>query len=377
MIKVLTCTLCLTHDCTLRCNYCYAGRKYRHAMTQETAKKAIDLCMAEAQRMGRGLDLSFFGGEPLLEWELLQWCYEYLEAHKEGLIVSPRYGITTNGTLLNTERLEWLAERNFLIGISIDGSPAMHNANRCYANGRGSHDDVARAVALLDTHPTIRTKAICVVTPNNVMHLADGMEWLTAHFHREIGLNIDYWSEWTDEQFELLCEQYRRVAMQVLQSYRNGTPIRLSNIEHKILSHIHSRENKKNCAQCTIGEREIGVSVDGNFFPCSRLVGIGDEPELNFGNVNEGINRARQNWIITNRGNTTPACKLCELKARCLNTCGCTNHASSGHINQVSPFLCCSEKFFIETADELAEILYTEQNPHFIKHFYQDNENEG
>ena len=373
MIKVITCTLCLTHDCTLRCKYCYAGRKYRHAMTRETAQKAIDICLAEAKRVGRGLDLSFFGGEPLLEWELLQWCFEYLESHKEGLIVQPRYGITTNGTLLTPERLEWMAERDFLIGISIDGSPTMHNTNRCYADGQGSHEAVARAVALLDKHPTIRTKAICVVTPNNVQYLAEGVEWLTAHFHKEIGLNIDYWSNWTDEQFDTLCEQYNLVAARVLQSYREGTPIKLSNIEHKILSHIQSSESHTDCVKCTIGEREIGVSVDGNFFPCSRLVGVGDEPELNFGNVKDGINRARQEWIIANRGNTTPACKLCELRARCLNSCGCTNHAASGFINQVSPFLCCSEKLFIETADSLAEILYAEQNPHFLERFYHEH----
>ena len=370
MIKVITCTLCLTHDCTLRCQYCYAGRKYRHAMTRETAQKAIDICLAEAKRVGRGLDLSFFGGEPLLEWELLQWCYAYLESHKEGLIVQPRYGITTNGTLLTPERLDWMAERDFLIGISIDGSPTMHNTNRCYADGQGSHEAVARAVALLDKHPTVRTKAICVVTPNNVQYLAEGVEWLAAHFCKEIGLNIDYWSSWTDEQFDTLSEQYNLVAARVLQSYRAGNPIKLSNIEHKILSHIQSADSNPDCVKCTIGEREIGVSVDGNFFPCSRLVGVGDEPELNFGNVNDGINRARQEWIIANRGNVTPACKLCDMRARCLNSCGCTNHAASGYINRVSPFLCCSEKLFIETADSLAETLYAEQNPHFLKRFY-------
>lgn len=371
MIQVLTCTLCLTHDCTLRCNYCYAGRKYKHAMSKETAQKAIDICLSEAKRVEKGLDLSFFGGEPLLEWELLQWCYEYLEAHKHGLIVPPRYGITTNGTLLTQQKQDWMIERDFLIGISIDGSPAMHNANRCYADGSGSHAAVARAVELLDTHPHARTKAICVVTPNNVQYLAEGVEWLSTHFHREIGLNIDYWSNWTDAQFDILCEQYKLVAEQVLQSYRNGTPIRLSNIEHKILSHIHSENSHTHCAQCTIGEREIGVSVDGNFFPCSRLVGEGDDPELNFGNVHHGINRARQEWIIANRGNITPACKLCELRHRCINSCGCTNHAASGHINQVSPFLCCSEKLMIETADSLAETLYNENNPEFLKLFYQ------
>ena len=370
MLRVLTTTLCLTHNCTLRCKYCYAGRKYSHAMSKETARKAIDISIEEANRLGRALDLSFFGGEPLMEWELLQWCYEYLESRKAKLPAPPRYGITTNGTLLTAEKLEWMAERNFLIGISIDGSAAMHNANRCYANGQGSHADVARAVELLNEHPTIRTKAICVVTPNNVHLLAEGVQWIAEHFKKEIGLNIDYWSEWSDEQFEILSEQYQRVAELVLQSYRNGNPIHLSNIDNKIQSHIHEPKSTDNCAQCTIGEREIGVTVDGNFFPCSRLVGIGDEEQLNFGNVTDGINYARQHWIIANRGNNTPACKLCELRHRCVNSCGCTNHASTGHINQVSPFLCCSEKLAIETADNLAESLYAEQNQAFMQKFY-------
>lgn len=373
MIKVITCTLCLTHDCTLRCRYCYAGRKYRHAMSQDTARKAIDVCIAEAKALKKGMDLSFFGGEPLLEWELLQWCYDYLESRKKELIVPPRYGITTNGTLLTKERLNWMAERNFLIGISIDGSPEMHNTNRCFPDEQGSHETVAKALRLLDEHPSVRTKAICVVSPNNVHYLSEGVQWLAEHFHREIGLNIDYWSTWSDEQFDIFAAQMRQVSEMVLNSYRQGTPIRLSNFEHKITSHIHADPDNKNCVKCTIGEREIAVSVDGNFFPCSRLVGIGDEEELNFGNVADGINRAKQEWIIANRGNQTPACKLCELRARCLNSCGCTNHAASGYINQVSPFLCCSEQLTIELADTLAETLYAEQNHHFLQHFYNSN----
>ena len=370
MIRTLTCTLCLTHDCTLRCNYCYAGRKYAHAMSRETAKKAIDICADEAIRTGRGLDLSFFGGEPLLEWELLQWCYEYVQGLNRKFVVPPRFGITTNGTLLSERYLQWMEERDFLIGLSIDGNAAMHNANRCYANGKGSHNDVAKALSLLNRHLSVRAKAICVVTPNNVQHLADGVSWLAQHFSKEIGLNIDYWSEWSEEGFGILRNEYTKVADLVLHSYRSGSPIQLSNIEHKILSHIHATETTDLCVHCTIGEREIAVSADGNFFPCSRLVGIGDEPELNFGNVTEGINRARQHWIIANRGNNTPACRLCKLRNRCLNSCGCTNHAATGFINQVSPFLCCSEQLFIETADSLAGTLYQEQNPAFMQRFY-------
>ncbi len=112
MRRPLQLTLCLTHDCTLRCRYCYAGRKYAHAMSRETAERGMDI----------GLDLSFFGGEPLLEWDLLQHCCNYLKQQAADQGVRVRFGITTNGTLLTRKRLEWLAEQDFLVGLSVDGS---------------------------------------------------------------------------------------------------------------------------------------------------------------------------------------------------------------------------------------------------------------
>ncbi len=368
MLKVITCTLCLTHDCTLRCSYCYAGRKYRHAMSQATAARAIDIVCNEATRLQQGADISFFGGEPLLEWELLQWCHDYMKHQAPRLIAPPRFSVTTNGTLLTEQKLDWLTERDFLIGLSLDGSPAMHNTNRCYPNGRGSHADVAQALCLLSARPETRSQVICVVTPNNVAHLAEGVQWIAQHYSGTIGLNLDYWSEWTDKDFELLSAQYALVAELILHSYRNETPIRLRNIDDKITTYLAG--SKEDCLYCRIGEREIAVSVDGNFFPCSRLIGDGDSDELNFGNVNTGIDRARQQYIIATRGCNTPACKICTLRGRCLHTCGCTNYATSGKLNEVSPFLCCSEKLFIHTADKIAEQLYEEQNPTFLKRFY-------
>lgn len=75
-------------------------------------------------------------------------------------------------------------------------------------------------------------------------------------------------------------------------------------------SPVSCKEGKNACTRCRIGEREIAVLVDGNFFPCSRLVGEGGNPELNFGNVETGIDRAKQNYLVATRGNAAPACKL-------------------------------------------------------------------
>ena len=145
-MRPLLLTLCLTHDCTLRCRYCYAGRKYAHAMSRETAEQGILLGLAEAERTGRGLDISYFGGEPLMEWELLQHCHEFLTSQAVQRGIPVRSGITTNGTLLSEDKLDWMAQRDYLIGLSLDGSPAMHDINRCRADGAGSHAAVQAAL---------------------------------------------------------------------------------------------------------------------------------------------------------------------------------------------------------------------------------------
>ena len=138
MIDTLTLTLCLTHDCTLRCSYCYAGRKYRHAMARETAFRAIDLAVEEARQRGGALDVNFFGGEPLLEWDLLKVCDAYAREKTQGLAAPMRNSLTTNGTLLTPDKADWMQERDYLLVLSVDGHAAMHNRNRRYADGSGS-----------------------------------------------------------------------------------------------------------------------------------------------------------------------------------------------------------------------------------------------
>lgn len=367
MSRPLTLTLCLTRNCNLRCRYCYAGRKIAHSMAWETAQQAIDLGISEAKQHGSSLDLSFFGGEPLLEWELLQRCYEYLHARGGELVSPPRFGITTNTTLLTADKLAWMAERDFLVGLSVDGNAAMHNMNRRYADGSGSHAEAAAALRLIRDYPALRRKVVCVVNPANCHLLAEGVAWLHEQVESPIGLNLDFWHEWTDAEFDTLTAELEKVQQTMLAAYRAGT--RVPDVEN-IIGKIHTHLNGKGCSRCRIGEQEIAVSADGNLFPCSRLVGEADNPALTFGHVSTGIDRAKQNYLIATRGNATPACKLCGLRDRCMNGCGCTNFAASGHINQVSPFLCASERLFIRLADELAETLYAERNPAFLHRFY-------
>ena len=110
----------------------------------------MQLGLAEARRTGDALDLSFFGGEPLLEWELLRRCTEWMQAQDVSDLPGPvRFGVTTNCTLLTSDKIEWMEAHDFKVGLSVDGSPGMHNINRRFPDGSGSHDTVAHALELL------------------------------------------------------------------------------------------------------------------------------------------------------------------------------------------------------------------------------------
>lgn len=371
-MRALTCTLCLTQDCTLRCSYCYVGQKSAQRMSAATARRGIDICLHEAARTGRALDISFFGGEPLLEWDLLRNCCAYTreQERKYELPRPTRFGITTNGTLLTPGRADWLAEQDFLTGLSIDGSPAMHDLHRRRADGHGSHQQAARALALLQERPHLRSKVICVVTPANAHLLTEGVQWLAAHYSGTISLNLDYWSPWSEDELATLTARMEEVGALVLRSWRRGTPIRLANLEDKIRLHIHHDPAAPECQLCHVGEQEIAITTDGSFYPCSRLIGVSGAEKYRFGCTATGIDRARQHYLIATRGNSTPACKICTLRHRCLNSCGCTNHAATGSLNRVSPFLCAAQRLLIRTADSIAEPLFAEQNPAFLAAFY-------
>lgn len=337
-------------------------------MSREVAEAAMRLVLAEARRTGTAPDLVFFGGEPLMEWELVQHCTEWMRNQDTHDLIAPvRFSLTTNCTLLSADKIAWLAEHDFKVGLSVDGSAAMHNVNRCYPDGRGSHSDVARTLERLRGYPELRTKVICVVAPNNVQWLSDGMAWLYEHYDGTIGINFDYWHEWSDAQFDILRDQYEKTLQLVLATYRADKPLRLSNFEEKVRSYLRGSGDVP-CLHCRIGEQELAVSVDGTLFPCSRSVG--DAEKLRFGDVWHGIDRRAQQRLIAARGNRTPECASCKLRFRCINSCGCSNYASTGHTNQVSPFQCSCEKLCIHAADSVAEILYSEGNKTFREMFY-------
>lgn len=318
------------------------------------------MALDEALRLGWSIDLGFFGGEPLLEWDLLLFCDSYLRSHANGLPAPPRFTVTTNGLHLTKEKAAWLADHGYLLFLSIDGNEAMHNTNRVYPNGHGSHAEAAQALQLARTTPGLMTQAACVVTPSNVHLLGEGVQWLAEHHDGMICLNFDYWADWDDAQLETAAEQYRLCAGLMVQSFRNGAPVLIAPLMSKMYSLL--RGGYRACDDCRMGENEICISVDGAIFPCSRLVGETDNPELIIGHVSTGLNYAKQACLTARVHKTPAACLACDNRLYCIHRCGCSNYAGTGDVATPSHAACYMEKHLIETAKAMLTSLRQENN---------------
>src|SRR5687767_2815126 len=117
-------SLVLTHDCNLGCTYCYMGEKFRKAMPIETVRAALDLGFADDAEQ---VQVSFFGGEPTLAWDMLVRATAEAQERAAGAGKKLVLTVTTNGTLLDEEKVEFLVDNGFFIGFSIDGDRAAHD----------------------------------------------------------------------------------------------------------------------------------------------------------------------------------------------------------------------------------------------------------
>ena len=358
-------TIALTHNCQLRCDYCYAGKKHHKVISKKTILKAIALSFKMPMQK---LEFGLFGGEPLLEWELFVWATEQVEAEATKRNIPLIKTVTTNGLLLTPDRVDWLREHGFYVVVSLDGNKAMHNTHRRYANHEGSFDTVIKGIKQLQTRYTDgEYTVVVVITPQNIHHLNDSVAYLFEQLQiKKIHLSLNYYGEWAkeDETMEAYRDIYHRLGFYVIEQYRQGRVIDIDIFDDKIKAQI-----SKGCAVCSFGERKIAVAVSGNLYPCERLIGD-DEGDLSIGNVYEGFDQSRRNGLIAQRGNHNDECRDCPLRDRCMNSCGCTNYTLTGQINMTHGVVCFFQKLFIEVADEVASTLYEERNELFLERFY-------
>ncbi len=351
----------LTHNCQLRCSYCYAGEKFKKSINYPTLDASIEFILS---KVNDAFGLGFFGGEPLLEWDKLKYTTQKLEelASKKGIKFSKT--VTTNGLALTKEKIDWLTEHNFFLVISIDGNSNMHNTHRIYSDKSESFTKIAENSALAQKYfAPNKISTNTVVTPQNVEFLSDSIKFLHQEIKmKRVRISVDYFSNWEDTQ--IVESQFAKLKEYILECYRTNNDIFVNIIDETIKAHIQN-----SCFGCSFGEYKIGIAPSGTLYPCERLIGE-DTGKLAIGDVFNGFDSQALAQTIATRGNKNEECKECKFEPRCANSCGCTNYYLTGDIAKTDGVLCYFQKLIINTADEIAGELYNDKNKLFMKKFY-------
>jgi len=356
-------SLFLDHACNLRCTYCYNGRAFRRTMPWEVAERGIALALD-----GPGpRRVSFFGGEPLLRWDLVVRCLDHaaVEAARRGVAVE--HVIVTNGTLLDGHRLEALLCREVFVAVSVDGDATAHDAARRTARGGPTWARVARNVRpLLAARPG--SKVIAVVHPGNVDRLAESFEALLDLGARNLSMNLDYGADWDEAARDRFVAALARLGERYVEAYRAGRIFSLNLLDSKIVTWV--KGGFSSADRCDFGCLEVAVSPTGRLYPCDRLVGRDDREDVVIGDVWRGVDAARRDALVAAKNAVLAGCEGCALLPRCMHWCGCVNHAMTGQVGEVSGLLCWFEQRIVEEADHAATVLDAEDNVTFHRRFY-------
>jgi len=358
-------TLFLNHRCNLRCTYCYTGEKFNRVMPREIMERAVEFGLDEADK--GYLLISFFGGEPMLELELMEQAVEYAERRAAQRGKRMFWAMATNGTVLDDRRLRLLKDHRIQVQVSLDGSPAAQDATRRFRNGRSSYARIeANLLRLLGEGFQIRV--VAVIDPRNAAYLGRSFDHLADLGVKQILFSPNYNGGWTDEACETFEQALRDLGQRYMARFRAGQDVRLDPINGKVVTHLAQGYKEKNL--CQFGQKEIAISPSGKIYPCDRLVAEDNNPQVWIGDLEQGLDLARRDAMVQAKNTADPECADCELRPRCMHWCGCANYETTGNVGQVSEVVCWFERCFIAEADRVANELYAERNPVFLRRFY-------
>ncbi|WP_428739318.1 radical SAM protein [Sulfurimonas sp.] len=353
-------SLSVTHDCNLRCEYCYAGEKSSCTMDIETAKKIIDFIILITPPK-EDLSIGFFGGEPLMELGLIDEIIEYI--YTKNLPHPISFSITTNGTLLNSSAIDLIKKHGINISVSIDGPQDIHDKFRKDKYGNGTFNRISKNIKNLANHIEY-FQVNSVFTPLTIKRLDETVRFLIDNELYRIHLNPDVSIEWGEESFDDIADGYQNIADTYIEMFNQGQEIAINLLDSKLILFFKGGYEERD--KCGMGETEFGFAPSGNVYPCERLIGDDTDEQMNMGNVHTGVNLLHRCVIGRKEANENEECKECELQKYCMNWCGCTNYHMTGSASKASAMMCYSERHAIKAAKYVFESL--QDNELFAQH---------
>lgn len=347
--------LCLhvAHTCNLNCEYCFAAQgKYhgeRALMSFETGKRALDF-LVEHSGTRKNLEVDFFGGEPLMNFEVVKQLVAYARSIEKEKGKNFRFTLTTNGVLLDDEVTEFANRECHNVVLSLDGRKEVHDRLRKTVNGLGSYDVIVPKFQAFvkkrgDRGYYVRgtfTKNNLDFT-NDLFHMADlGFTELSME---PVVCAPDEPYALTEADLPALYEQYEILAKEMLHRKKDGHPI---TFYHYMLDLTAGPCIYKRISGCGSGTEYLAVTPWGDLYPCHQFVG---DEKYKMGNIYDGItNTALQQEFKLCNAYARPECKDCWAKLYCSGGCAANAYHATGSIKGVYKYGCELFKKRIECA---------------------------
>lgn len=314
----------VTTNCNLCCTYCYEGaHRQGRNMDHETAERILEYISKRIQESyDQYIVVNYHGGEPLLNYKIIVYMTE--ELNKRFSSKGVLFGITTNGTLLDKEKSEFLRENFYYnLSISMDGTKSVHDLNRKNINGEGSYEDIIERIKpILRERKDVRARM--TYTPETVAFLSESVRHLIdVGFHNIVPVPNYYDKNWTTKHALILESEILSLYSQYAES-----DIHISVLEPDF--HIAK-------GRCNAGIGEINIDCSGNIYPCTCMVG---NDKYQAGSVTD-VNKEKILNILSVSEKTSSQCNGCGLEHWCIGArCKMVNKMITGDYGTAPSFLC-------------------------------------
>ena len=347
--------MCLhvAHDCNLRCEYCFAAKgdfgHGRKLMPEAVGEKAIDFLLSHSGSR-RNLELDFFGGEPLMNFDVVKAVVEYGRSKEKEYGKNFRFTLTTNGLLLDAEKIAFINKEMSNVVLSIDGRKEVNDRLRVRVNGAGSYDAIVpKFKALVDARNGKDYYVRGTFTKHNydfskdVFHLAAlGFDQVSVEpvvSDEQLPYSI------REEDLPRVFEEYENLSKHMIESRKRGAWF---NFFHFMLDLNQGPCAIKRLRGCGCGNEYVAVTPEGDIYPCHQFVG---QPQWKMGSVLDGtLNDEMKQKFSQANVYKKEGCADCWAKFYCSGGCNANNAQYEGDILKPHALSCALEKKRLECA---------------------------
>ena len=330
--------LCLhvAHTCNLNCAYCFASQgKYhgeRALMSFETGKRALDFLMDHSGTR-RNLEVDFFGGEPLMNWDVVKRLVGYARSVEAERGKHFRFTLTTNGVLIDEDVIGFACREMDNVVLSLDGRKEIHDALRVDYAGTGSYDRIVpKFQKLVEARGGKNYYIRGTFTHRNpdftkdLFHMADDLGFTELSMEPVVCAPGDP-AALTEEDLETVKAQYELLAVDMLRRRKEGRPI---TFYHYMLDLENGPCVYKRISGCGSGTEYMAVTPWGDLYPCHPFVG---EESYRLGNIWDGVtNRKLREEFRACNAYARPECAGCWARLYCSGGCAANAFHASGSI---------------------------------------------